>query len=79
MSREIHLFDANRYTNYVDAKESKAIHVYDVSHADDSDNLKSGLLYEAILAMQTALGCVDYKGTLSYALVEDGKILDYWR
>lgn len=79
MSREIHLFDANRYTNYADAKENEGIYFYDVSHADDSDNLRKGLLYEAILAMQTALACVDYKGNLSFALVEDGKILDYWR
>lgn len=79
MSREIHIFSTDSYTNYVDAKESKGIYVYDVSHADDSDNLKKGLLYEAILAMQTALGCVGYKGTLSFALVEDGKIIDYWR
>ena len=79
MSREIHFFDANRYTNYVDAKESGGIYTYDVSHADDSDNLKKGLLYEAILAIQSALACVDYRGDLSFALVEDGKILDYWR
>jgi len=79
MSREIHLFDANRYTNYADAKESGGVHFYDVSHADDSDNLRKGLLYEAILAMQTALACVDHKGNLSFALVEDDKILDYWR
>ena len=79
MSREIHLYSSDSYTNYADAKESGGIYVYDVSHADDSNNLKKGLLYEAILAMQTALSCVGHKGDLSFALVEDGKILDYWR
>lgn len=79
MSREIHLFDANRYTNYADAKELGGIYVYDVSHADDSNNLKKGLLYETILAMRTALDCVGHMGDLSFALVEDGKIIDYWR
>ena len=77
-SRKMHIFDADNYTNYADAKASGAIYVYDVSHADDSNDLKHGLLYETILAMQTALDCVGSKGRLSFALVIDDKIVDFW-
>ena len=77
-SREMHIFDNNQYTNYADAKKANALYYYDVSHADDSDDLKRGLLYETILAMQTALDCVGSKGRLSFALVVDDKIVDFW-
>ena len=77
-SRVLHIFDGDNYTNYADAKEANALYYYDVSHADDSDDLKRGLLYETILAMQTALDCVGSKGRLSFALVIDDKIVDFW-
>lgn len=79
MSREIHVFNSQSYTNYAEAKDCNAIYSYDVSHADDSDNLRSGLLYEAILAMRTALDCIGHKGDLSFALVIDDRIVDFWR
>lgn len=78
MSREIHLWNKSRFTNYADAKENEAIYFYDVSHAVNTDNLKCGLLYEAIFAMQSALHCVASSDTLSFALVIDGHIVDYW-
>ena len=79
MSREIHIFNAQRFTNYIEAKECDEIYTYDVSHADDSNSLRIGLLYEAILAMRTALNCVGHKGDVSFALVVDGNIVDFWR
>lgn len=78
MSRTLHIWDTDQYTNYADAKESGAIHFYDVSHADDYDNLRRGLLYEAILAMNTALDAIGSKHKLSFALVIDDHIVDYW-
>ena len=77
-SRKLHFFNADHYTNYADAKSSNALYEYDVSHADDSDNLKCGLLYESILAMNTALECVAPKAKLSFALVVNDKIVDFW-
>lgn len=77
-SRTLHIWDTEQYTNYADAKASGAIHYYDVSHADDYDNLKRGLLYETILAMNTALECVGAKNKLSFALVINDNIVDYW-
>jgi hypothetical protein len=77
-SREMHVWDKDKFTNYADAKESDAIYSYDVSHADDHDDLKRGLLYETILAMNTALDCVGCRNRLSFALVINGHIVDYW-
>jgi len=79
MSREIHVFNAQRFTNYIEAKDCNEIFSVDVSHADDSDSLRLGLLYETILAMRTALNCIGHKGDLCFALVVDDRIVDFWR
>ena len=79
MSRTLYIFDTDQYTNYAEAKKAKALHSYDVSHADGSDNLYEGLLYETILAMQTALSCVGAKSHLAFVLVVDDQIVDFWR
>lgn len=81
MSRELHIFDTNNYTNYAEAKKVNAIYTYDVTHADDGyePNLYRGLDYESILAMNTALECVGVKGRLAFALVVDNHIVDFWR
>jgi hypothetical protein len=79
MSRTLHIYDPDQYTNYAEAKKANAVHYYDVSHADGSDNLYEGLLYETILAMNTALECTGNGRRLVYALVVDDHIVDFWR
>lgn len=76
--RVIHIWDADKFTNYKDAAERGGLRFYDVSHADDYDNLRCGLLYETILAMNTALDAIGAKNRLSFALVINDHIVDYW-